>query len=50
MPSLSDLPLSFSHSEVVQEQREDPSLKGLYERALPVSEIASAASGFFLSN
>lgn len=30
--SLSDLPLSFSHSEVVQEQREDPSLKGLYKR------------------
>lgn len=50
VPSLSDIPISLSHNEVMKEQCEDPSLKKLFERILPVSEIASAASGYFLCN
>ncbi|KAG7501971.1 hypothetical protein JOB18_010825 [Solea senegalensis] len=42
VPSLSELPVSLSHSEVVQEQSNDPSLKELFERVLPSSEISSA--------
>ncbi len=34
----------------MQEQRSDSSLKELFERVLPASEISSAASGYFLCN
>lgn len=50
MTFLSELPLSLSDSEVMQEQRSDPSLKGLFERVLPTPEITSAANGYFLCN
>ena len=50
VPSLSELPVSLSHSEVVQEQSDDSSLTQLFERVLPASEISSAANGYFLHN
>lgn len=50
VPSLSELPLSLSQSEVVRVKRNDPSLKGLFERVLPATEIASAANGCLLFN
>ena len=48
--SLSELPLSLSRSEVVQEQHSDSSLKETFERVLPISEICNTANGYFLHN
>ncbi|KAK0154199.1 Pro-Pol polyprotein [Merluccius polli] len=45
-----ELPLSLSHSEVVQEQCNDVSLKEIFERVLPASEISNVATGYFLHN
>ena len=50
VPSLSELPLSLSHSEAVQEQHSDPSLNNIFEHVLPTSEISNAANGYFSHN
>ena len=50
VPSFSKLPLSLSHSEMVQEQCNDVSLKEILDRVLPASEIRNVASGYFLHN
>lgn len=39
VPSLSELPVSLSHSEVVQEQSNDSSLQELFERVLLASTV-----------
>ncbi len=48
VPSLAELPLSLSHGEVVQEQRNDVSLKEIFQCVLPALEIGNVASGYFL--
>lgn len=50
VPSLSELPLSLSHSEMVQEQCNDVTLKEIFECILPASEISNVATGYFLHN
>ena len=50
VPSLSELPLPLSQSEVVQEQHSDSSLKATFECVLPASEISNAANCYYLHN
>lgn len=48
--SVSELPLSLSHWEVVQEQRSDLSLKQVFGRVLSASEISSVANAYYVYN
>uniref|UniRef100_A0A3B4ZKQ1 Gypsy retrotransposon integrase-like protein 1 n=1 Tax=Stegastes partitus TaxID=144197 RepID=A0A3B4ZKQ1_9TELE len=50
VPSLSEIPLSVSYDELLQEQQNDPSLKRLFELVLPDTEVGNVASGYFLEN
>ncbi|KAF0047719.1 hypothetical protein F2P81_001352 [Scophthalmus maximus] len=50
VPSLSDFPLSVSHTELLQEQQSDPSLKNIFDCVLSTPDIKSTACGYFLQN
>ena len=46
--SLSDFPLAVSHGDLVREQQVDPSLKPLFERALPAADARDSAQAYFI--
>ena len=48
--SLSNIPLSVSHSELVNEQRADPTLKELFQSVFPADEVKNQAHGYLLQN
>lgn len=46
--SLSNTPLSVSHSELVNEQKADPTLKELFQSVFPADEMKNRAQGYFI--
>ena len=46
--SLSDFPLSVSHGDLVREQQVDPSLKPLFEGALPAAGVRDSVHAYFI--
>lgn len=50
LSDLSDFPLSLFHSELLQEQQSDSSLKEMFERVLSSTTVSSAATGYFVQN
>lgn len=43
-------PVSISRSDLIAEQRADPSLKELFQQVRPESEVLSSTSGYFLQD
>lgn len=50
VPVLAALPVSLSRGEVVEQRGGDSSLREMFKRVLPVSEMNGAVSGYFLQN
>lgn len=48
--SLSNTPLCVLHSELVSEQRADPTLKELFQFVLPADEVKNRAQVYFIQN
>ncbi|KAF7654545.1 hypothetical protein LDENG_00068500 [Lucifuga dentata] len=48
--TLSGIPWSISHSELVEEQQADSSLKELLEKVLPIDEVKNNAQCYFIQN
>lgn len=50
LPTLSDFLLSVSPDELLQEQQNDPSLKGVFTCVLSADEMSSVANGYVVHN
>ncbi|KAJ0033824.1 hypothetical protein NQD34_000931 [Periophthalmus magnuspinnatus] len=48
--SVTDFPLNVSHNDLVQEQRNDPTLRDAFDLVVPEAQIASMANGYFVQN